>query len=120
MILLQNANLPAFPFNNMICLLVASAKEGSNTDQIIFNLHSAELSELQEDLASLKKEWREYFQMVAPLDINSEETVSKGVNINKLLTSQMRNVSDIRTGGRNGKYRIPYVITLDDAVEALK
>lgn len=122
MILVQNANLLASTFNNIVTLLVASAEEGLNTDQLGFNPHCAKLFALQRDLNRLKNQWSEYSKLVQPFHIDNEKTLNKGVNINELTSAHIINVGSMRPRNeeRNGKDRIPYVITRDEAVEALK
>lgn len=122
MILLDNECLPTLALNKIVSLLVASAKEGNQNGQVVHSVTNEMLAVLQSYRASIRPDWDRSKDQLLPINPDDDVRANKAIRIDNHIINLTNNMPNIRqrTSNATCKHPMHYMISLDDAVTALK
>lgn len=120
--LLQNALLSTSAFNNIFSLLVADAKERIQNEQVICSLPKEMFGVLESDLALIRGNWDKNKSQLPPINRNNDVGANTAIRIDNHITSLTNDIANVKQRASNAACmdRTKYMISLDEAVTALK
>lgn len=120
MLLLENAKLPSSTFNNIVSILIADAKDKTRLLKKFFNIPREKFSAIEKSFETAINLWNRFHIQPIPSEQQqltvTKQQVQASWDDHKLSIDNAKSNKD-----RQGKEdRVPYAITLEDAVAALK
>lgn len=122
MILLEDARLPIYTFNNIFRVLAAGAKEGMHSTSTFFNIHEDKLKELQTGLDNIQADWNNCKDVIPAPELNSTTSFNTAITLGDNISQFRKDIFHIRIRGRAilRNNRTQFMISLDDAVTSLE